>query len=251
MKNQCAEMKICARCNIEKHFSEFGNNRGTKDGFARYCKECARAKNAVWQAANPEKVKASATRWRKNNRKKTRAACLRHYYEHKDIYLARGKEWAAKNKQKVRESGRRHDAKAERKKPRGNCKERQRRYREQNIERIRARRRINEAMRRTDPIQRTIDAIRRRMRHVINGKSKGAFQLLGYTSDQLKAHLEAKFEFGMTWNNYGLYGKKWHVDHKRPVSSFKLPDKLIECFALSNLQPLWAEDNLAKRDKWE
>lgn len=73
--------------------------------------------------------------------------------------------------------------------------------------------------------------------------------LLGYTADDLRSHLEAQFEDGMTWENYGLYGDKWHVDHIRPVSSFKLPEELADCFALKNLQPLWAIDNLTKHAK--
>ena len=87
------------------------------------------------------------------------------------------------------------------------------------------------------------------MRHVIRGKSKGAFKLLGYTADELRARLETQFLSGMNWDNYGLYGDKWHVDHIKPVSAFNLPDQLIECFALENLQPLWAIDNLTKHAK--
>ena len=84
------------------------------------------------------------------------------------------------------------------------------------------------------------------MRHVIKGKTKGAFKEFGYSADDLKRHLEQQFQPGMTWDNYGLYGEKWHVDHKQPVCTFKLPEELVQCFALSNLQPLWAKDNLAK-----
>ena len=75
--------------------------------------------------------------------------------------------------------------------------------------------------------------------------------LLGYTADDLRSHLEAQFQIGMSWDNYGLYGERWHVDHIRPVASFKLPEELAECFALENLQPLWAIDNLTKHAKWE
>lgn len=89
------------------------------------------------------------------------------------------------------------------------------------------------------------------MRHVINGKSKGAFAILGYGSEELRVHLAAQFQPGMTWENYGLYGDKWHVDHIRPVSSFKLPEQLVKCFALENLRPLWSWQNLAKHTKME
>lgn len=55
----------------------------------------------------------------------------------------------------------------------------------------------------------------------------------------------------MTWENWSLNG--WHIDHIRPVSSFDLSDhaQVKECFHYSNLQPLWAIDNLKKSDSWE
>jgi hypothetical protein len=201
---------------------------------------------ALWAKANPEKVLASQRKYKQANREKLRVASLRQYYANRDVYLARSKIWAANNPDKVRAGGRRHDAKPHRKLQRGDHKARLRRYQERNLETVRARRRAYQKKRRADPAQRIVDAIRRRMRHVIKGKSKGAFVLLGYTADQLRAHLMSQFQPGMTWDNYGLYGEKWHVDHKRPVSSFRLPDELVECFSLPNPQPLWARDNLAK-----
>lgn len=72
------------------------------------------------------------------------------------------------------------------------------------------------------------------------------FQMLPYTVEQLKSHLESKFQPDMTWDNYG----DWHVDHKRPISNFnfsshKDPD-FRECWSLDNLQPLWGEENWSK-----
>ena len=57
-------------------------------------------------------------------------------------------------------------------------------------------------------------------------------------------YLEAKFTEGMTWENHGL----WHIDHIKPCSSFNLliEDEHHKCFHYSNLQPLWAKDNLSK-----
>jgi hypothetical protein len=153
----------------------------------------------------------------------------------------------------LRAQRRRHDAKPHRKKTqRGDFKERRRRYNEKHIDRIRLGRIAFERRRRSDPIQRVVDSIRRRIRHVIKGgKSKGLFILLGYSGDELRQHIESLFQTGMTWENYGLYGERWHLDHKRPVSSFNLPEQLLECFALKNMQPLWAKDNLSKHSTWE
>lgn len=74
-------------------------------------------------------------------------------------------------------------------------------------------------------------------------------KLAGYTAIELKKHLESQFVEGMTWENYG----KWHIDHIIPISFFqyKTPDdvEFKMCWRLENLQPLWAKDNFAKRDK--
>lgn len=70
--------------------------------------------------------------------------------------------------------------------------------------------------------------------------------LVGYTRQQLMHHLELKFKDGMSWENYG----KWHVDHIMPKSGFQFDSaedpEFHKCWALSNLQPLWAKDNIAK-----
>lgn len=95
------------------------------------------------------------------------------------------------------------------------------------------------------PSARIRNATSARIWGALNGRSDGAlFSRLGYSSADLVAHLEAQFLPGMSWANYG----RWHVDHKRPCASFDLSDALqfAECWALSNLQPLWAADNIAK-----
>ena len=49
----------------------------------------------------------------------------------------------------------------------------------------------------------------------------------------------------MTWDNYG----EWHVDHIIPLSSAENEIELIELCHYRNLQPLWAKENLMKKDK--
>ncbi len=77
-------------------------------------------------------------------------------------------------------------------------------------------------------------------------KHTKAMNLLGCDVRFLRGYLEAKFEIGMTWENYG----KWQVDHIIPCSGFNLTDpaQQKECFHYSNLQPLWAVDNNRKSD---
>jgi len=75
--------------------------------------------------------------------------------------------------------------------------------------------------------------------------------LVGYTIDDLKKYIEKKFTDGMTWALF-LNGKI-HIDHKIPINAFNFtkPEHgdFKRCWALSNLQPLWAKDNLEKHAK--
>lgn len=74
--------------------------------------------------------------------------------------------------------------------------------------------------------------------------------LVGYTVDQLKRHLEKLFKEGMSWDNYG---KVWEIDHKIPVAVFNYekPEHLDFklCWDIKNLQPLECSKNRSKQDK--
>ena len=81
------------------------------------------------------------------------------------------------------------------------------------------------------------------------GKTVSSLELVGCEIDFLKKYLESKFKKGMTWDNWSMYG--WHIDHVIPLSSFDL-SKLEEqkkAMHYTNLQPLWAKENLKKGDK--
>lgn len=78
--------------------------------------------------------------------------------------------------------------------------------------------------------------------------ARGTFSAVGCSIQELRAHIEKQFTPGMTWANYG----EWHVDHIRPCASFDLsdPEQFLACFNWSNLQPLWAAENLSKSDTY-
>ena len=80
-----------------------------------------------------------------------------------------------------------------------------------------------------------------------NAKTGSAIGDLGCSINDFKKYLESKFEPGMSWENYG----EWHIDHIVPLSSFDLTDRrqLLKACNYSNLQPLWAEDNIRKGDR--
>lgn len=92
--------------------------------------------------------------------------------------------------------------------------------------------------------------IRSRLKQRLANKGKKSISsYLPYSIDELKIHLENKFQPGMNWKNYG----KWHIDHKIPDSFFNYSStkdlSFKKCWALNNLQPMWAKDNLQKGKK--
>jgi hypothetical protein len=94
-------------------------------------------------------------------------------------------------------------------------------------------------------------SLRDRLNKALRGnfKSGSAVRDLGCTIEELKVHLESQFQPGMSWENWSLDG--WHIDHIKPLSSFNLSDRqqLLEACHYTNLQPLWASDNLSKNKK--
>ena len=76
-------------------------------------------------------------------------------------------------------------------------------------------------------------------------KSGSAMNDLGCSISELKEYIESKFQLGMTWENRG---KEWHIDHIIPLSNFNLQNRqeFLVANNYSNLQPLWARDNIQK-----
>lgn len=93
--------------------------------------------------------------------------------------------------------------------------------------------------------------LRKRIWQELRQKNKiySTFKLVGCSVEELWDHLEKQFKPGMTRDNYGL----WHVDHIKPCISFDLtkPEQQKICFHYTNLQPLWAAENLSKGAKYE
>jgi len=104
--------------------------------------------------------------------------------------------------------------------------------------------------RNTDEIFKLKDNIRRRINvflslHNISKKNK-TFDIVGCSPEFLKEFLENKFTEGMSWDKMG---KDIHIDHIIPLSSAKTEEEVYGLCHYTNLQPLWAYDNLSKGDK--
>ena len=81
-------------------------------------------------------------------------------------------------------------------------------------------------------------------------KNSSALKLTDCSWDYLKSYIEKQFTDGMSWDNYG----EWHIDHKTPKSWFEYSsyedDNFRKCWALENLKPMLAKDNISKGNRF-
>ncbi len=252
-----AQVKTCFHCQDIKPKSDFHRNKNAKDGFVSVCKTCAKAAREAGPkleysckrcGANCKKDKPGgrssycgvcATEVRRERDRARRPGtkvgfsricerCAATFVYRggkqvvcpdcvKFVNAERGKEWARKNRDRRLAQAKAYNDK-KRGTPRGHLEW----------------------------------SVRAAVKRSISKETKSGrktFDLLGYTVDELKSHLERQFQPGMSWENYG----EWHIDHRVPLSSFKYdsPDcpEFKLAWAITNLQPLWWRDNLSKGAK--
>ncbi len=206
-----------------------------------------------WTSRTPEQVeevrrksRERAAQARLDQPEHARAIARASRAKHKELLLQKARQWRAEHKERIAEynkqwlSANRALGMASRT-----------RWYNANRERMVARQ--NEKYR-TDLHFRIKVNLRGRLytvlsRRRLNGwKSAATMTLVGCSLDELIQHLTGLFTEGMSWDNYG----RWHIDHKRPCDSFDLtrPEEQRECFHFSNLQPMWAADNIRKGSRW-
>jgi len=165
----------------------------------------------------------------------------------KECLIKKSKKYKEKNKEKVLISYSNYRIKNKEK-----MKISRLEYRKNNKEKIKQYRRYYSNKRRKESdIVRLSENIRRRINHFFNyknvKKSKGTFEILCCNLDELLIHLESQFKEGMNWDNHGKKG--WHIDHIIPLSSAKTEEEVYKLCHYTNLQPLWAHENLSKGNK--
>ncbi len=185
-----------------------------------------------WSKKNPDKVKAT-------NRKK--------YLKTREHQLFKNKIWRSKNKEYKSEQD-----KIYYELHREELALNKRQYYLKNREKfIKKSGEYTKLKRKTDTLYRLKGILRTRI--IVNlvankyKKSKSTEDLLGEKIIKVKEYLESKFKPGMTWKNHGTYG--WHIDHIIPLASAKDEHDVIKLFHYTNLQPLWANENLSKGSK--
>jgi len=211
-------MKKCRICEKNKEIDDFHKKHNMKDGHRNECKKCVKILNKKY--LDKEK--------RKNYDQKR-------YLENKEKILNQKKKYFEKNKTKILE---------QKKEYRKNNKETINKWRKNNKEKLSKNQR---KYRKENPHIIAWRTILYRVIKKFNTKKEAkTIEILKYSAEDLKNHMEKLFEKGMSWSNHG----KWHIDHIKPVSKFNRNTPIEVVNALCNLQPLWEKDNLIKTNKY-
>ena len=210
------ETKICSKCKVEKICDLFGKDKSRKDGIRTVCNDCRRLESKLYRDKYPEKRKKTISLYYQNN---------------KESELLRFKEYKEKNPEKRKET----------------CEK----YVKNNKDKINEYSKNWKKMQRIiNPQYKLISNLRERTKDYLeykkNNKNTKIYNVIGCSSEFLKEYLEKKFAKGMSWD---LMGKYIHIDHIIPLSSAKTEEEIYKLCHYTNLQPLWAEDNLSKGSK--
>lgn len=180
----------------------------------RTCKDCIKIRNAKYRNNNLDSIKKYANKYRKEN---------------KENLSKKRKQWEEKNKESLSQYGKNYRIKH---KEKLSIYDREKHHKYK----LNINYRLTKNLRR-----RVLDAIKN------HPKITTTLNLIGCDINSFKSYIQNMFTEGMTWDNYG----KWHLDHIKPCSSFDLSkeEDQKKCFHYTNMQPLWAIDNLIKGKK--
>lgn len=227
-ENICQQNEIIQSQNLEKCLNEIEPNKEneiidttneTKNDLEKKSwkditdpKLRLKAYKKVWRKVNINKVRNSKKKYRENNRDKINSYKKNYYKSNKESINIKNKEWYKANKDRVN----------------SHIKNKKK----------------------TDIQYKLSHNLRNRLGEAIKNNQKvgSAVKDLGCSIEELKTYLESKFLPGMNWDNWRRDG--WHIDHIKPLASFDLTDRkqLLEACHYTNLQPLWAKDNISKGD---
>lgn len=276
-------MKTCTKCGLSKSAAQFPVKRSAPDGLASQCKECKSivdreyrkanrakaleyaaayyqenkaellAKNAAYRSENNEAINARRAEYRALNKQKIAASNAEYATRNRDRIRAYKNSWYERNKAYLSARSALHrSVNAE------SISQQRARYREENSEKIKAAQAAwrarnkgrhtayTRARYKADHLYAVSVNARNRINQAIYqsgyAKRSKTAEILGCDYAALVAHLESQFKDGMTWENRG----EWHIDHVIPLASAKTEEELLALCHYSNLQPLWAFENLSK-----
>lgn len=213
-------MKICNKCGRELDESMFYKNSKNKDGLAYDCKDCRKTymnidyaernkqRAKIYAENNKEKIQQANRLYYQKHKEQIREAKGRYYREHREYYKELNRQYAKKNEQYYKNY------------------EKDYRIRRQEL---------------WDKNKLDLNLHKSLTKSLSSNSPNNywCYQVLDFTIEQLKEHLESQFTPEMNWNNYGEY---WEIDHIIPKNQLKFTsydDKEFKiCWSLVNLRPI-------------
>ena len=218
-------MKVCSKCLIEKSLNDFTYIKNNKKYESR-CNKCVVEYNREYYLNNKEKIKKRSNQYYSENVEKVKETTKEYRENNIEIIKKRKSDYHIKNAEKI--------------------KERTKNWRENNKSR---RVQYEKDRRNNDPIYALRVSVRDRIKSYLKkcdiSKKNPTFEIVGCTPEFLKEYLEKQFKDGMAWEKRN----KWHIDHIIPLSSAKTEEEIYKLCHYTNLQPLWAEENIKKSNK--
>lgn len=176
------------------------------------CVQCGSTKSSRWYKDKTQCASCNKKEWYSNNKEKASQASDAWHQANRDKVVKIKADWFQKNKEQI--------------------------YNKR-------RNKIN-----SDINFRISCNLRSRLANAIKNNKKAGSSIanLGCSIEELRSHLEANWQHGMNWENYGKGKDKWNIDHIIPLCSFDLTvkDQIIKACHYSNLYPTWELDNLKK-----
>ena len=213
--------------------------------------EREKQRHKEYREQHREQCRQNVLKWQKENPEKVKVKAQRYYLNHKDSERERHQQYVKAHPEKVKQW-------------RDNGREKKRAYDKEYKKRPEVKARVNEMQRqrRKNDVRFKLTVWARDQIHrCLNGatKDKHSLDILGYTAQELKLHLESLWEPGMSWENYGTGEGCWNIDHIKPLSKFNFLNEdgsinyatIKEANSLDNLQPLDASENSRKKDKYD
>jgi hypothetical protein len=228
--------KVCSKCFIEKDIDSFHKQNKSKDGHVSECKSCRKLKSKKDYHINKIKVKKII-----KNKK-----CVTCSIE-KDINLFHRHVGASDGYRSICKECRRNDFKKTYSSDNNFAdkhKVRTKTWRTQNKDKYNNY--FKERYKKLPHIYAWRGLLSSVFRRMGTTKEKTTIDVLGYSAEDLKIHIESLFLDNMSWDNWG----EWQIDHIKPISLFNKDDDPKIINSLSNLQPLWAKDNRMKSNKF-
>ena len=203
------ETKICNCCKIEKNISDFSNNKRFEDNKNVTCKECNGARS------------------------------LKYYYSNKELVELKRKEYIQTEKYKLTREKYLKENREE-------INRVKKLYKLNNREKVLQDKREYYQRKKNDPIFALTKRLRQGIYRSIRGvKLRSSLDILGCTEENFKIHIENQFTDDMSWDRLN----EIHIDHIIPISSAETLEDVYRLNHYTNLQPLWARDNIQKYNK--